>query len=107
MPHDERTHHTEGMGSPRTPIAIQGQGSRESDSELRPRQDPQVSAEVEVRVIIDRTFSREYYFVVKVWHPVYRHFNRIFCDVRRRLSFAIVDEAMIGPVENYGLKGRS
>ena len=50
MPHDERTHRTEGMGSPRTPIAVERQGSRESDQELRAGQDPQVPTEAEVRV---------------------------------------------------------
>jgi hypothetical protein len=44
-----------------------------------------------MRVVYDRTFGREIYFVVKKWRPIYRYFNRLFCDMRRPISFSITD----------------
>lgn len=40
---------------------------------------------------IDRDFGFEIYFIVKTWRPIYRHFNRVFCNCRRPISFVITN----------------
>ena len=52
-----------------------------------------------MRIVIDRTFGFEIYIVVKRWRGWFKRFNEIFCDVRRPISFAIVDE--VSPVLPY------
>ena len=44
-----------------------------------------------MKIVIDRTFSFEIYFIVKTWRRAYRQFNRIFCNASRPISFAITD----------------
>jgi hypothetical protein len=53
-----------------------------------------------VRIRVDRTFTFEVYFIVKHWRPIYRHFNRLFADIRRRVSLVITDEVSYGQIES-------
>ena len=46
-------------------------------------------------VVVDRTFTYEVYFLVRRWLPIYRHFNRLFCDCRRRISLCIMEDDVL------------
>ena len=45
-----------------------------------------------MRIQIDRRMGFEIYVIVRKWRAVFLKFNRVFCDVRRAVSVAIVDE---------------
>lgn len=47
-----------------------------------------------MRIYLDRTFAPHYeiLFLVKKWRPIYGYFNRMFADIRRRVSLVILDK---------------
>ena len=45
-----------------------------------------------MRIQIDRRMGFEIYVIVRKWRAVFLKFNCVFCDVRRAVSVAIVDE---------------
>ena len=51
-----------------------------------------VTQELRMRIQIDRRMGFEIYVIVRKWRAVFLKFNRVFCDVRRAVSVAIVDE---------------